>query len=132
MSEHYNVADIRKEFPVADRMVYLDSGFQAPLCRSVKKAFALFLDEGYDNAGPKSSWLDRVEDTRAKVARLLNARPDEIAFTKNTSEAMNIAANALPLVAGDKVLMIHGDYPNNAYAFLNLSPRKVSSSSSSR
>ncbi len=38
---------------------------------------------------------------------------------------MNIAANALPLKAGDKVLMIHGDHPNNAYAFLNLKKKGV-------
>ena len=38
---------------------------------------------------------------------------------------MNIAANALPLRAGDNVLMIHGDHPNNAYAFLNLQKKGV-------
>jgi selenocysteine lyase/cysteine desulfurase len=54
------------------------------------------------------------------VAKLLNAAPAEIAFTKNTSEGMNIAANALPLTAGDNVLLVEGDHPNNAYAFLNL------------
>ena len=56
---------------------------------------------------------------------MLGARPHEIAFTKNTSESMNIAANALPLRADDKVLMIHGDHPNNAYAFLNLQKKGV-------
>ena len=66
-----------------------------------------------------------TEETRAKVAALINAQPHEIAFTKNTSESMNIAANALPLKAGDKVLMIHGDHPNNAYAFLNLQRKGV-------
>ena len=38
---------------------------------------------------------------------------------------MNIAANALPLCPGDKVLMIQGDHPNNAYAFLNLKKKGV-------
>jgi selenocysteine lyase/cysteine desulfurase len=66
-----------------------------------------------------------MEETRKKVATLLNAMPQEIAFTKNTSEAMNIAANALPLKAGDNVLMIHGDHPNNTYAFLNLRKKGV-------
>ena len=60
-----------------------------------------------------------------KVAAFLGVRPHEIAFTKNTSESMNIAANALPLRAGDKILMIHGDHPNNAYAFLNLQKKGV-------
>ncbi len=38
---------------------------------------------------------------------------------------MNIAANALPLRPGDKVLLIDGDHPNNAYAFLNLKKKGV-------
>lgn len=125
MSRHYDVAAVRKEFPAVERMVYLDSGFQTPLARPVKAAIELFLREGLETAGPKSVWLDRVEQTRAKAARFLGVTADEIAFTKNTSESMNIAANALPLRAGDNVLMIHGDHPNNAYAFLHLQRKGV-------
>jgi len=125
MSRHYDVNAVRKEFPAADRMVYLDSGFQAPLARPVMAAIEAFLREGLETAGPKGIWLDRVEETRAKVARLLGVSADEIAFTKNTSESMNIAANAMPLRAGDNVLMIRGDHPNNAYAFLNLQRKGV-------
>ncbi|MDP4026830.1 aminotransferase class V-fold PLP-dependent enzyme [Methylobacterium sp. NEAU 140] len=125
MSQHYDVAAIRRAFPAAEHVVYLDSGFQTPLSRPVKEAYERFLREGFETAGPKQIWLNRLEETRAKVAALLGAQPHEIAFTKNTSESMNIAANALPLRAGDKVLMIHGDHPNNAYAFLNLAKKGV-------
>jgi selenocysteine lyase/cysteine desulfurase len=125
MSQHYDVAAIRKAFPAAEHVVYLDSGFQTPLSRPVKEAYERFLCEGFETAGPKQIWLNRLEETRAKVATLLGAKSHEIAFTKNTSESMNIAANALPLRAGDKVLMIHGDHPNNAYAFLNLQKKGV-------
>lgn len=125
MKQYYDVAAVRKLFPAVEKMTYLDSGFQTPMSAPVKRALEAFLDESYDTAGPKSVWLERMEETRAKVATLLNAAPEEIAFTKNTSEAMNIAANALPLKAGDNVLMIHGDHPNNAYAFLNLKKKGV-------
>ncbi|MFK4723208.1 selenocysteine lyase/cysteine desulfurase [Bradyrhizobium niftali] len=125
MSRHYDVDAVRKEFPAVERITYLDSGFQTPLARPVKAAIDHFLSESFETAGPKSVWLDRVEQTRKKLARFLGASADEIAFTKNTSESMNIAANALPLRAGDKVLMIHGDHPNNAYAFLNLRRKGV-------
>src|SRR4051812_31692979 len=104
MSRHYDVAAVRREFPAAENMVYLDSGFQTPLCRPVKAAIEQYLAEGLEAAGPKRVWLERVEATRAKVARLLGVSPDAIAFTKNTSESMNIAANALPLGAGDNVV----------------------------
>ena len=125
MTQHYDIAAVRKEFPAADSIVYLDSGFQTPLARPVKEAYERFLREGYETAGPKQVWLNRLEETRAKLARFIGARPEEIAFTKNTSESMNIAANALPLRPGDKVLLIDGDHPNNAYAFLNLKKKGV-------
>jgi selenocysteine lyase/cysteine desulfurase len=125
MSKHYDVAAVRKAFPAAEHVVYLDSGFQTPLSRQVKEAYERFLWEGFETAGPKQIWLNRLEETRVKVASFLGVKPHEIAFTKNTSESMNIAANALPLRAGDKVLMIHGDHPNNAYAFLNLRRKGV-------
>jgi len=125
MSRHYDVAAVRSQFPVTDRFLYLDSAHQTPLATSVREALLGFYREGHDMAGPKPVWLDRVEQVRARMAKLLNAAPDEIAFTKNTSEGMNIAANALPLTAGDNVLLVEGDHPNNAYAFLNLRRRGV-------
>ncbi|MER8950959.1 aminotransferase class V-fold PLP-dependent enzyme [Mesorhizobium sp. M0809] len=125
MTHYYNVEAVRKLFPVVEKMTYLDSGFQTPMSTPVRRALEAFIQESYETAGPKSVWIDRMEETRAKIAALLNAAREEIAFTKNTSEAMNIAANALPLKAGDNVLMIHGDHPNNAYAFLNLKKKGV-------
>lgn len=125
MTKHYDVEAVRKLFPAAEKMTYLDSGFQTPMSTPVRQALETFIQEAYETAGPKAIWVDRMEGVRAKVATLLKATPQEIAFTKNTSESMNIAANALPLKAGDNVLMLHGDHPNNAYAFLNLARKGV-------
>ncbi|WP_426407859.1 aminotransferase class V-fold PLP-dependent enzyme [Bradyrhizobium ganzhouense] len=125
MSRHYDVAAIRRQFPVTERLLYLDSAHQTPLATSVREALLGFYREGLETAGPKPVWLERIEQVRARVAKLLNAAPAEIAFTKNTSEGMNIAANALPLTAGDNVLLVEGDHPNNAYAFLNLRRKGV-------
>jgi isopenicillin-N epimerase len=41
---------------------------------------------------------------RAKVARLIRARTDEVALTENATMAMNFVANGLDLRAGDEVL----------------------------
>ena len=125
MNHHYDVAAVRSQFPVTERLLYLDSAHQTPLATSVREALLGFYREGSEFGGPKPIWLDRVEQVRARVAKLLNAAPSEIAFTKNTSEGMNIAANALPLAAGDNVLLVEGDHPNNAYAFLNLRRKGV-------
>ena len=125
MTDHFDLSALRDEFPVTKRMLYLDSAHQTPLAGSVRAALNDFYDEGHETAGPKPLWLRRVEQTRERVAKLLNAAPSEIAFTKNTSEGLNIAANGVPLEDGDNVLLIEGDHPNNAYAWLNLRRKGV-------
>ncbi|SAK55115.1 aminotransferase, class V [Caballeronia hypogeia] len=119
------LAAVREQFPVTRRQLYLDSAHQTPLSLSVRDALHSFINEGYEMAGPKPVWIRRAEETRANVARFFNASPSEIAFTKNTSEGLNIAANAVPLKAGDNVVLIEGDHPNNAYAWLNLKAKGV-------
>jgi cysteine desulfurase/selenocysteine lyase len=125
MAEGFDVAAARREFPVVRRMLYLDAAHQTPLASSVRAALERFYDEGLEYGGPKPVWLKRVEEVRARVASLIGAEASEIAFTKNTSEGLNIAANAIPFNAGDNVLMVEGDHPNNAYAFLNLRRKGV-------
>lgn len=120
MKKLFDNTAIRAEFPVASRMLYLDSAHQTPLCMPVRAALERFLDEGYEAAGPKPIWLQRAEVVRERLARFVGANAEEIAYTKNTSEGLNIAANAIDLQAGDNILMIEGDHPNNAYAWLNL------------
>ncbi|BEP65055.1 aminotransferase class V-fold PLP-dependent enzyme (plasmid) [Variovorax sp. V213] len=125
MTDKFDLASLRSEFPVMKRMLYLDSAHQTPMATSVRTALTEFLVEGNESAGPKPVWMRRVEIARENVAKLLNASAREIAFTKNTSEGLNIAANAVPLERGDNVLMIEGDHPNNAYAWLNLKRKGV-------
>lgn len=125
MTPAFDVAALRSEFPVTKRMLYLDSAHQTPLAASVRSALNDFYSEGHETAGPKPVWLRRVEQTRERVAAMFKAKPGEIAFTKNTSEGLNIAANAVPLKPGDNVVLIAGDHPNNAYAWLNLRRKGV-------
>ena len=125
MAEGYDVAAARREFPVLRRMLYLDAAHQAPLASSVRAALEQFYDEGLEYGGPKPVWLKRVEEVRSRIAKVIGADAAEIAFTKNTSEGLNIAANAIQFRAGDNVLMVEGDHPNNACAFLNLRRKGV-------
>lgn len=119
MRHTVELAWVRNEFPVTQRMLYLDSAHQTPLATSIRDSLVGFFAESLEAAGPKPVWLRRVEETRARVASLFHAKASEIAFTKNTSEGLNIAANAVPMKAGDNVVLIEGDHPNAAYAWLN-------------
>jgi selenocysteine lyase/cysteine desulfurase len=114
--------EIRSQFPAADKMLYLDAAHQTPLCVPVRACLDAFYDEALYTAGPKARWLARLEEVRAQLARLLGAGADEIAFTKNTSEGLNIAAHGLGWMPGDNVVMLDSEHPNNAYAWLSQRP----------
>ena len=55
MSQHYDVAAVRKSFPAAEHVVYLDSGFQTPLSLPVKEAYDRFLRKDLKQPAPSRS-----------------------------------------------------------------------------
>jgi selenocysteine lyase/cysteine desulfurase len=66
-----------------------------------------------------------VEPVRASAARLLGAAPEEIGFVRNTGEGLHYAAEALPLGAGDEVLVFAGEYRSVVHAFQGAAHRGV-------
>ncbi|MFE1248695.1 aminotransferase class V-fold PLP-dependent enzyme [Streptomyces sp. NPDC058735] len=115
-------ATLRSQFPAAEQFLYLDAAHQTPLSALVRSALDAFYDEALESAGPKKRWLARVAEVRARLAAFLGVGVDEIAFTKNTSEGLNIAAHGLHVEPGDNVLLLEGEHPNVAYAWLNRHP----------
>ncbi len=65
---------------------------------------------------------DRVQPESAavyaSVARLLNAKPDEIALTESATRAWDMAFYSIPLQAGDRVLTAENEYASNYIALL--------------
>lgn len=87
---------VRRDFPVTERLAYLNSAGAGPVSRAAMEAATEFYRETLE-AGDRRwfSWLERRERARATVARLINAEPEEIAFTTNTSTGMNLIVDAL-------------------------------------
>ncbi|HEV2837508.1 MAG TPA: aminotransferase class V-fold PLP-dependent enzyme [Pyrinomonadaceae bacterium] len=89
-------SNIRKEFPVTENSVYLNTAAAGPLARSTAAAGALYYEQMMNDGDLHwDEWLERREEVRARVARFVNAEPDEIGFTTNTSSGMNLIVDAL-------------------------------------
>jgi len=87
---------IRKEFPVTDNSVYLNTAAAGPLAHSTAAAASLYYEQMMNDGDVHwDEWLERREEVRAQVARFINAEPDEIGFTTNTSSGMNVIIDAL-------------------------------------
>ncbi len=74
-------------------MVYLDYAATSPILPEVKKAMREAEDAFYGNASslhtPGHLAKNQIEKTRAKLADLIGAKPEEIIFTSGASESNN-------------------------------------------
>src|SRR5690625_3242688 len=103
----------RPSFPVTENLVYLDAAHQTPLASFVRDGVEQYLNSSMALAGPKADWIEHVEAVRGKAAAFLGCNMDDLAFTKNTSEGINIAANGLRWNVGDNVVILDCEHPNN-------------------
>ena len=88
--------DVRKQFPVTDRVAYLNTAAAGPLARSVMEAgTSYYLQMMADGDQHWDEWLEKRESVRGLVAAFINAEPAEIGFTTNTSQGMNLIVDAL-------------------------------------
>ena len=91
-----NWASIRKQFPVTNTSVYLNTAAAGPLAEATAKAGAEYYELMMNDGDLHwDEWLEKREALRAQVASFINAEPDEIGFTTNTSSGMNIIVDAL-------------------------------------
>ena len=117
-------AAIREMFPGAADKVYMNSAARGLPCAPSRTALDAYLDQLMDGRVDKSANFAMLERVREKYARLINADADEIAFTKNVSEGLNMIAAAIPWRDGDNVVLCRSlEHPNNVYPWLNLHQR---------
>ena len=91
-----NWNDIRKRFPVTERLVYLNSAAAGPVSRASAEAATDYYQKMMNDGDVHwNRWLADRETIRQKIAQFINAEPEEIAFTTNTSSGMNVIVDAL-------------------------------------
>src|ERR1043166_4042089 len=110
-------AVLRSEFPTLAKWTYLDVARKTPLARCAERAMQEFCRDVYDNAGGEAWSAANVEQTRAMMARLLGTEPEALAFMRNTTEGLNIAAHAFDLKAGDNIVLTNMEHINNVWVW---------------
>ena len=119
-----NPETIRKDFKIFENrdIAYLDSGATSQRPYQVLKAVEEYYNK--NNANPHRGTYDLSIDStaeydkaRAKVAKFINAkRPEEIVFTKNATESLNLVANSYGLEnlqEGDNVVISIMEHHSN-------------------
>jgi len=88
--------EVRKQFPVTNRLAYLNSAAAGPVSMAAHAAATDYYQKMMSDGDVHwNRWLADRETTRVRLAKFINAEPDEIAFTTNTSSGMNLIVDAL-------------------------------------
>ncbi len=125
-AETIDWSSYRAEFPITKHYVYFNHAAVSPLSTRVLSAMDRVSD-GFLRKGIlcEEEVFARVAAARAAAARLVGARSDEIAFTRNTTQGVLIAANGIHWKRGDNVVMPAIEFPANVYPWMALAKRGV-------
>src|SRR3990172_7660887 len=134
-----DVAKVRKDFPVLDRLVYgkplvyLDNAATSQKPRQVIEALVRYYENYNANIHRAVHCLGEeataaYEEARAKVAAFINApSPECVIFTRNTTEAINLVAytwGRANLREGDEILLTEMEHHSNLIPWQRLAAEK--------
>ncbi|MFN8127651.1 MAG: cysteine desulfurase [Candidatus Nanopelagicales bacterium] len=116
-----DVETLRKDFPILSRsvrgdrrLVYLDSGATSQKPRQVLDAERWYYEthnaavhRGAHQLAEEAT--DAFEGARATIAAFIGAQPDEVIFTRNATEALNLVSYAFTNSTSGRFLLGPGD-----------------------
>src|SRR3989344_3246179 len=115
--------NVKKDFPIFENnegLIYLDSSATSQSPKQVINAIADFYNKYKSNIHRGVYDLSEMstelyEKSKEKCASFLNCNPQEIIYTKNATEALNLAAYSLTsdLKEGDEVLVTEMEHHSN-------------------
>lgn len=106
---------VKRQFPLADGLIYLNAANVCPASRPVLDRHDEFLRDFHANPSfqNRAKYEMRQEALRAKLAALIGGETDEVAITRNTSESSNTIVNGLDLKEGDEILITSHNHPSS-------------------
>ena len=114
----------RTEFPVTNTYIYMNHAGVAPLSHRAAEAMTAFVEDATINGAVNvDDWVETAEQCRSLAAKLINADASEIAFMKNTTQGILIAANGIDWNQGDNVVTTAVEFPANVYPWWSLKER---------
>lgn len=122
--------DIRQDFPLTKKTIYMNNGAIAPTPVSVIKAVTDYMvkctDEGPDSQGVSEYTTSLLNELRTRVAHLINCDREEVVLTQSTTEGLNMVANGLEWNKGDAIVVRGGSHEHyaNYFPWLRLAKEK--------
>jgi L-cysteine/cystine lyase len=106
--------EARAQFPVFERLAYLNAGTNGPLARATAEAMAEQerddLERGRGGAAYFERALELRDQVRAKLAAVVGAPPEMLSLATSTTNGCNIVLAGLGLGPEDEVVTTDGEH----------------------
>jgi cysteine desulfurase/selenocysteine lyase len=114
------------QFPVREKLVYLNHAAVAPLARPAAEAMQWLAQDCLEYGSLHyDRWLAAYDGLRTAAARLVGSEPSEIALVKNTSEGIATVAMGLDWKPGDRMVGFREEFPANYFPWKRLEEKGV-------
>ena len=110
---------VKAQFPIRPGLTMMNSANLCPTHYPVlERLFGLTRDlDGDVSFQNRAKFAGTKDEARSRLAGYVGAEPEEIAITRNTTEANNLVINGLDLAAGDEVLVWGENHESNLMAW---------------
>jgi len=113
--------ELRTLFPITGRALYFNHAAVSPPPVTSIRAVESQLKDVHENGSINfRDWIATKEQARELLANLLGARPEQVAFVRNTSDALSSVANGLTWRTGDNIVTFSREFPSNIYPWLRV------------
>jgi selenocysteine lyase/cysteine desulfurase len=114
------------QFPVRERLTYLNHAAVAPLSKPAADAMKHLADDCLNYGSLHyGEWLAVYDGLRKSAARLIGADPGEIALVKNTSEGIATVALGLDWRPADRIVAFREEFPANYFPWKRLEQKGI-------
>ena len=107
--------ELRAQFPVLERVAYLNAGTNGPVPRRAVEAAEASLHEQLERGRSSKPWfehqIERIDSLRERAAALLGAEQADVAITGSTTDGINAVLHALDLRPGDELITSDEEHP---------------------
>jgi selenocysteine lyase/cysteine desulfurase len=118
---------LTEQFPIDANILYLNHAAVGVWPRRTAEVVKAFADENMrQGATDYPQWMKVERELRGRLQGLLGAASvDDIALTKNTSEALSLIAYGLDWQAGDHIVSSDQEFPSNRMVWESLQSKGV-------
>lgn len=103
---------IRKHFLFEDGLIMMNNGTVGPMPKPVFNTLIKYFKMQVSNPFDVYNFMPvKTEEVKKALAKFINASPEEVVITNNTTEGLNFVANGLDLKEGDEVLISNMEHP---------------------